>query len=61
MAILGLPGIWHHVSVKDLQRYVSKTICRLNEGNVRVHILTRLEAFIELAFRCRITYRQFMR
>ena len=57
----GIYGTWHKVSVKHLQRYVSEATFRLNEGNVKIHTLTRLEAFIALAFRCRITYRQFIK
>ena len=54
----GIYGTWHHCSVKHLRRYVSEATFRLNEGNVRIHTLKRLEAFVELAFRVRITYRQ---
>ena len=56
----GVYGIWHSVSVKHLRRYVNEATFRLNEGNVKIHTLIRLEAFIALAFRCRITYRQFI-
>ena len=56
----GIYGTWHKVSVKHLRRYVSEATFRLNEGNVKIHTLTRLEAFIALAFRCRITYRKFI-
>ena len=54
----GVYGIWHSVSVKHLRRYVSEATFRLNEGNVKIHTLLRLEAFIALAFKCRITYKQ---
>ena len=47
----GIYGTWHKVSVKHLRRYVNEATSRLNEGNVRIHTLTRLEAFIALAFR----------
>lgn len=53
-------GIWHHVSVKHLQRYISEATFRLNDANVRVHTLARLDAFVALAFRCRITYKRFI-
>ena len=56
----GIYGTWHKVSVKHLRRYVSEATFRLNEGNVKIHTLTRLEAFIALAFRCRITYKRFI-
>ena len=48
----------HHVSVEQLCRYVNEATVRLNEGNVKIHTVKRLEAFVELAFRVRITYRQ---
>ena len=51
-------GTWHHVSPKHLARYVDECAFRLNEGNVRVHTLDRLDAFMERAFRTRITWRE---
>ncbi|MCY4011136.1 MAG: IS1595 family transposase [Gammaproteobacteria bacterium] len=54
----GIYGVWHQVSVKHLQRYVNEATFRLNEGNVEIPTMQRLEAFVELAFRCRITYRE---
>ncbi len=51
-------GTWYHVSVKHLRCYVSEATFRLNEANVNFHTLTHLEAFVELAFSARITYRQ---
>ena len=57
----GIYGIWHQVSVKYLRRYVNEATFRLNGANVRVHTQARLEAFVALAFRCRITYKQFIR
>ena len=56
----GIYGVWHQVSVKHLQRYVSEATFRLNEGNVEIHTMQRIEAFVELAFRCRITYRELL-
>ena len=53
-------GTWHKVSVKHLRRYVSEATFRLNEANVEIHTVARLEAFIALAFRCRITYKNFI-
>ncbi|MYE80991.1 MAG: IS1595 family transposase [Gammaproteobacteria bacterium] len=54
----GIYGTWHHVSVKHLARYVNEATFRLNEGNVRIHTLNRMAAFLESAFRNRITYRE---
>ena len=52
----GICGTWHQVSVKHMRRYVNAATFRLNEGSVAILTLTRLEAFVALAFRCPITY-----
>ena len=57
----GQYGTWHKVSVQQLRRYVDEATFRLNEANVKVHTVDRLEVFIALAFCCRITYRQFIK
>ena len=49
-------GTWHQVSVKHLARYVNEATFRLNEGNVRVPTVQRLDAFVARAFGARITY-----
>ena len=54
----GLYGTWHHVTVKHLGRYVDECTFRLNEGNVKIHTLDRLDMFLTKAFRHRITYRE---
>ena len=54
----GIYGTWHQVSVKHLRRYINEATFRLNEATVKIHTVKRLEAFVELAFRVRITYRQ---
>ncbi|MDE0241068.1 MAG: IS1595 family transposase [bacterium] len=54
----GLYGTWHKASVKHLKRYVDECVFRLNEGNVRVRTLDRLDAFAAKAFKRRITWKQ---
>ena len=54
----GIYGTWHHVSVKHLERYLNEATFRLNEGNVKVHTLARLNALVERAFTTRITYEE---
>ena len=54
----GLYGTWHHVTAKHLGRYVNECTFRLNEGNVAVHTLDRLDMFVAKAFRHRITYKE---
>lgn len=51
-------GTWHHVSEKHLARYVDEAAFRLNEGNVKVHTLDRMDSFVRNAFRHRITYKE---
>ena len=42
----GLKGIYHHVSVKHLGRYVDEYAFRLNEGAVDNHTLDRIAAML---------------
>jgi ISXO2-like transposase domain len=52
----GLHGVYHHASVKHLHRYVDEFTFRLNEGNVAIHTLTRLDSLIAAVTGKRITY-----
>ena len=52
----GMHGVYHHASAKHITRYVNEFSFRLNEGNVKNHTLSRLDAFIAVAKGCRITY-----
>ena len=49
-------GTWHHVSPKHLARYAAEAAFRLNDGNVKVHTMDRMDSFLQCAFRRRITY-----
>ncbi len=40
----GFYGVYHSFSEKHLQRYVNEFAYRLNEGNVRVHTMDRIDA-----------------
>ncbi len=53
----GLIGVYHHASVKHLDRYVDEFAFRLNEGNVKQHTLTRLDSFIDGTAGKRLTYK----
>ena len=44
-------GTWHHVSPKHLGRYVNEVAFRLNEGNVEIDILDRLDLLGETNWR----------
>jgi transposase-like protein len=53
----GLIGVYHHASVKHLDRYVDEFTFRLNEGNVKNHTMTRLESFVDGTKGKRLTYK----
>ena len=54
----GLIGVYHHVSPEHLHRYVDEFSFRLNEGNVKIHTLDRLDSFIEGVAGKRLTYKE---
>ena len=53
----GYYGIYHQFSVKHMQRYVDEFTFRLNEGNCKVHTMTRIDALIAKTEGVRITYK----
>lgn len=57
----GLHGVYHHASEKHLKRYVDEFTFRLNDGNVKIHTLDRLDSFITSAANKRLTYRKLTR
>ena len=52
----GLKGIYHHVSVKHLGRYVDEYAFRLNEGSVDNHTMDRIAAMLLGAQGKRLTF-----
>ncbi len=52
----GILGVFHKVSVKHLPRYVDEFAFRLNEGNVKIHTLDRLDSFVDGMAGKRLTY-----
>jgi transposase-like protein len=52
----GIMGVYHKVSVKHLGRYVDEFAFRLNEGNVKIHTLDRLDSFVDGMAGKRLTY-----
>lgn len=52
----GLHGVYHHASAKHLGRYVNEFTFRLNDGNVKVRTLDRLNSLIAATARNRLTY-----
>jgi hypothetical protein len=49
-------GVYHHASAKHLPRYVDEFTFRLNEGDVKIHTLDRLDSFIKAVDGKRLTY-----
>ena len=54
----GLYGVWHHCQARHLHRYVNEATFRLNEGNVKIHTLDRLDAFAGRSFHHGLTWRK---
>ena len=54
----GLHGVYHHASQKHLSRYVDEFTFRLNEGNVKIHSLRRLDSFVDATKGKGITYKE---
>lgn len=53
----GIIGVYHHTSKKHLGRYVDEFTFRLNEGNVKIHTLDRLDSFVDGMAGKRLTYK----
>ena len=54
----GLHGVYHHASPKHLHRYVDEFTWRLNDGNVAVHTLQRLDSFVDAVAGKYLSYRR---
>jgi transposase-like protein len=53
----GYYGIYHHFTVKHMQRYVDEFTFRLNEGNCKVHTMARIGALSDKTVGKRLTYK----
>jgi transposase-like protein len=53
----GLIGVYHRASAKHLGRYVDEFAFRLNDGNVKVPTLARLDALVDGTIGKRLTYK----
>jgi cyclopropane fatty-acyl-phospholipid synthase-like methyltransferase len=52
----GLIGVYHHVGKKNVKRYIDEFAFRLNDGNVKIHTLDRLDSFVDAIVGKRLTY-----
>lgn len=52
----GITGVYHHTSPKHLARYVNEFTFRLNDGNVKVPTMDRIESLVVASRGKRITY-----
>ena len=52
----GIIGVYHSTSKKHLPRYVDEFTFRLNDGNVKVRTLDRLDSFVRATAGKRLTY-----
>jgi transposase-like protein len=53
----GYHGIYHHFTVKHMQRYVDEFAYRFNEGNCKVHTMDRIDALTDKTNGVRLTYK----
>jgi hypothetical protein len=53
----GYQGIYHHFTVKHMQRYVDEFAFRLNEGNCKIHTMERIDSMVAKTDGVRITYK----
>jgi ISXO2-like transposase domain len=53
----GYHGIYHHFTVKHMQRYVDEAAFRLNEGNCKIHTLDRIASLSDKTVGVRLTYK----
>nr|VFK58526.1 MAG: ISXO2-like transposase domain-containing protein [Candidatus Kentron sp. TUN] len=53
----GYNGVYHHMSKKHLNRYVDEFSFRLNDGNVKIHTMDRIDSLFSNAIGKRLTYK----
>nr|VFJ92812.1 MAG: Transposase [Candidatus Kentron sp. LFY] len=53
----GYNGVYHHMRTKHLSRYVDEFTFRLNQGNVKVHTMSRIASLVGGMVGKRLTYK----
>lgn len=54
----GVYGVYHHISPKHTGRYLDEFSFRLNDGNVKVHTIDRMQSLLKAAVGAGITYKE---
>lgn len=52
----GMYGVYHHADEKHLGRYVNEFAFRLNDGDVKIRTMDRLNSFVKMTAHKRLTY-----
>ena len=54
----GYNGVYHQWSAKHMSRYINEFTFRLNEGNVKIPTMKRLESLVKGTVGKRLTYKE---
>ncbi len=57
----GYIGTFHNISVKHLGLYVNEFAFRLNEGNVKIDLMTRINSTANGMMNKRLTYKELIK
>nr|VFK54989.1 MAG: Transposase [Candidatus Kentron sp. TC] len=57
----GYNGVYHHMSIKHLGRYVDEFAFRLNQGNVKIHTMVRIASMVNGMIGRRLAYKTLIR
>ncbi len=57
----GYVGTFHNISVKHLDLYVNEFTFRLNEGNVKIDLMDRINSMANGTMGKRLTYKELIK
>jgi hypothetical protein len=57
----GYYGTFHHFSKKHIDRYINEFTFRLNQGNVKIHTMTRINSLLVSSFGKTLKYSDLIR